>query len=56
MGHYQPLGRKMEIGISQPAIFRHFPAKADIWEAVGDRICRLMGELQNPCRNWSKTA
>ncbi len=33
-----------EIGISQPAIFRHFPAKSDIWEAVGDRICTLMGE------------
>jgi len=33
-----------EIGISQPAIFRHFPAKSDIWEAVGDRICMLMGE------------
>lgn len=33
-----------EIGISQPAIFRHFPAKTDIWEAVGDRICTLMGE------------
>lgn len=33
-----------EIGISQPAIFRHFPAKSDIWEAVGQRICDLMGE------------
>ncbi len=33
-----------EIGISQPAIFRHFPAKSDIWEAVGERICTLMGE------------
>ena len=33
-----------EIGISQPAIFRHFPAKSDIWEAVGNRICTLMSE------------
>lgn len=33
-----------EIGISQPAIFRHFPTKSDIWEAVGQRICDLMGE------------
>ena len=33
-----------EIGISQPAIFRHFPAKSDIWEAVGQRICHLMGQ------------
>lgn len=32
-----------EIGISQPAIFRHFPKKTDIWEAVGKRICDLMG-------------
>lgn len=33
-----------EIGISQPAIFRHFSTKADIWQAVGERICSLMGE------------
>jgi len=26
------------IGISQPAIFRHFPTKADIWLAVGQAI------------------
>ncbi len=28
------------IGISQPAIFRHFPAKSDIWLAVGKSIAR----------------
>lgn len=33
-----------EIGISQPAIFRHFKTKNDIWQAVGQRICDLMGE------------
>jgi len=33
-----------EIGITQPAIFRHFPSKSDIWKAVGTRICTLMGE------------
>lgn len=27
-----------EIGISQPAIFRHFPTKGDIWLAVGQQI------------------
>ena len=32
-----------EIGISQPAIFRHFQTKNDIWQAVGQRICDLMG-------------
>lgn len=26
------------IGISQPAIFRHFPTKADVWLAVGEAI------------------
>ena len=30
------------IGISQPAIFRHFPTKADIWLAVGEMIARRM--------------
>ena len=31
-----------QIGISQPAIFRHFPTKGDIWEAVAHRIAQLM--------------
>ncbi len=31
-----------EIGISQPAIFRHFPTKNDIWLAVAGRIVELM--------------
>lgn len=31
-----------EIGISQAAIFRHFPTKGDIWLAVGQRIATLM--------------
>lgn len=26
------------VGLSQPAIFRHFPKKTDIWQAVADRI------------------
>lgn len=26
------------VGISQPGIFRHFPSKANIWEAVAERI------------------
>ncbi len=33
-----------EIGISQPAIFRHFPTKAAIWESVAERIGTLMAE------------
>ena len=31
-----------EIGISQPGIFRHFPTKEHIWDAVGQHIGRLL--------------
>ena len=31
-----------EIGISQPGIFRHFPTKDDIWQAVASRIAVLL--------------
>jgi len=31
-----------EIGISQPGIFRHFPTKGAIWEAVGQHIGKLL--------------
>lgn len=48
-----------EIGISQPAIFRHFPTKSDIWEAVGQRICDLMGEsgklIEPPAQRTAST-
>lgn len=30
------------VGVSQPAIFRHFPTKPDIWLAVGETITRRM--------------
>ena len=33
-----------EVGVTQPAIFRHFATKADIWLAVADHI---VGELQD---------
>jgi len=33
-----------EIGISQPGIFRHFPTKSAIWEAVGRHIATLLKE------------
>jgi AcrR family transcriptional regulator len=35
------------VGISQPGIFRHFPKKSDIWEAVAERIAELLRE------NWT---
>ncbi len=37
------------VGLTQPAIFRHFPKKQDLWEAVAARIGSMM-ELR-----WQKT-
>jgi len=34
------------VGISQPAIFRHFATKTDIWLAVGDQISKAMSAQQ----------
>jgi len=34
------------VGISQPGIFRHFPKKSDIWQAVAERIGEMLRE------NW----
>jgi len=31
-----------EVGLTQPAIFRHFPTKADIWAAVGREIVSVL--------------
>ena len=28
------------VGVTQPAIFRHFATKTDIWEAVGERVVK----------------
>jgi AcrR family transcriptional regulator len=33
------------VGVTQPAIFRHFATKTDIWEAVGIRIVNEMQAL-----------
>ncbi len=35
-----------EVGVTQPAIFRHFATKGDIWLAVGDHIVSQMNGLQ----------
>jgi len=35
------------VGISQPGIFRHFPSKDDLWEAIAHRIGELMQQ------NWA---
>jgi len=37
-----------KIGLSQPGIFRHFPKKQDIWEAVANHLIKLMQ------RRWHK--
>ena len=38
-----------KVGISQPAVFRHFPKKEDIWTAVigwiGERLARRWGKV-----------
>ncbi len=34
-----------EVGVTQPAIFRHFATKGDIWLAVGDHIVAAMNGL-----------
>lgn len=38
-----------EIGLSQPGVFRHFPTKAGIWEAVAARIADML--RQNAARH-----
>lgn len=34
------------VGISQPAIFRHFPTMADLWLAVGAAVVRQLSEAE----------
>lgn len=34
-----------EVGVTQPAIFRHFSTKSDIWTAVGERIVQEMSRF-----------
>lgn len=32
------------LGLSQPAIYKHFPKKQDIWSAIGDTICKRINQ------------
>lgn len=32
------------LGLSQPAIYKHFPSKDDIWNAVADHLCARVNE------------
>lgn len=36
------------IGISQPAIFRHFPTKADLWAGIAERLIEEMTDRWEP--------
>jgi AcrR family transcriptional regulator len=35
------------VGVTQPAIFRHFATKSDIWTAVGDHIASEMSAIHS---------
>lgn len=32
------------LGLSQPAIYKHFPKKEDVWLAIADRLCAMISE------------
>ena len=33
-----------KLGLTQPAIYKHFPKKKDIWQAVGEMLCEQIEE------------
>ncbi|NOX72172.1 MAG: TetR/AcrR family transcriptional regulator [Alphaproteobacteria bacterium] len=33
-----------ELGLSQPALYKHFPKKADIWRAISDSLCARVAD------------
>lgn len=38
------------VGLTQPGIFRHFPKKQDLWEAVARRIGTMMEASRAFCK------
>lgn len=44
------------VGLSQPGIFRHFPKKRDLWEAVAERIGSMMESRWNKAQNGNAPA
>lgn len=34
----------MRLGLTQPAIYKHFPKKEDVWEAVSVRLCARISD------------
>lgn len=45
-----------EVGVTQAAIFRHFPTKAELWTAVGDAIADRLEEAWQQAVNANETA
>ncbi|MCK8485380.1 TetR/AcrR family transcriptional regulator [Aliiroseovarius sp. S2029] len=37
--HVTTGGIAKQLGLTQPAIYKHFPKKEDIWNAVADKVC-----------------
>ncbi len=44
-----------EVGVTQAAIFRHFPTKADLWSAVGEVIAARLAEAWQQALNTNTT-
>ena len=44
------------VGISQPGIFRHFPKKKDLWEAVAARVGSMMESRWKKAQNGDAPA
>jgi TetR/AcrR family transcriptional regulator len=44
-----------EVGVTQAAIFRHFPTKADVWTAVGDAIADRLESAWQVAANSSES-
>lgn len=44
------------LGLTQPAIYKHFKNKEDIWQGVADRLCRLIAANIAETKGASLTA
>ena len=42
-----------EVGVTQAAIFRHYPSKADLWSAVGEVTVEETTWSRRPSRVWT---
>lgn len=44
------------LGLTQPAIYKHFPKKEDVWRAVSDLLCARISESARASRPPGQTA